>query len=165
MKQTIFKLAGEENFDPAFVEEARAVRLNNSSCQVYIALKPGEEIENVGDLLFHSEHDGFNIDAMLSRDISSRTFSFYYPQTRPHADPRYFIVSSTNANYKDWAELSEEEYLAAKQEMMIQRSIAWSSMFLVFMQKLTILKPQHLKLLNITRCICMVPRSVLNLKA
>src|SRR5690606_823900 len=55
LKSTIFNLVGERNFDPDFVEEARAVRLNNSSCQVYMALKPGAEIdESQGDLLFSS---------------------------------------------------------------------------------------------------------------
>ncbi len=39
---------------------------------------------------------------MLSREVSSRTFSFYYPETRPGSD-RWLVVSSTNANYEDWA--------------------------------------------------------------
>jgi all-trans-retinol 13,14-reductase len=117
LKSTIFDLVGEEHFDTEFVEEARAVRLNNSSCQVYVALKPGEEFDFLGDLLFHSEHRGFDIDAMCSRDVSSRTFSFYYPKTRPGSD-RYLVVSSTNANYEDWAHLSPEDYQAAKQELI-----------------------------------------------
>jgi len=116
IKSTVLKLVGEESFDQDFVDEARAVRLNNSSCQVYIALKPGEGFDNVGDLLFHSEHKGFDIEAMLSREISSRTFSFYYPQTRPGCD-RWLVVSSTNANYRDWADLSEEDYQASKQDL------------------------------------------------
>jgi len=116
IKQTIFELVGEDSFDPEFVEEARSVRLNNSSCQVYIAMKPGASFEPCGDLLFHSEHRGFDIDAMLSRDISSRTFSFYYPRTRPGSD-RHLVVSSTNANYSDWADLSEEDYEASKKDL------------------------------------------------
>ena len=109
IKSTIFKLVGEDHFDRDYVEEARAVRLNNSSCQVYIGLKPGVGFDNVGDLLFHSEHEGFDIDSMLSKDVSSRTFSFYYPETRPGSD-RWLVVSSTNANYDDWAHLSDEQY-------------------------------------------------------
>jgi all-trans-retinol 13,14-reductase len=116
IKSTILKLVGEECFDPEFVEETQAVRLNNSSCQVYIALKPGEGFDFCGDLLFHSEHTGFDIDALLSRDISSRTFSFYYPKTRPESD-RYLIVSSTNAHYRDWAGLPEDEYRASKADL------------------------------------------------
>lgn len=116
LKTTVLQLVGAENLDPAYVEETQAVRLNNSSCQVYIALKPGEAFDDLGDLLFHSEHSGFDVDAMLSRRISSRTFSFYYPRTRPGSD-RYMIVSSTNANYRDWADLSEEEYEASKRDL------------------------------------------------
>jgi all-trans-retinol 13,14-reductase len=116
LKTTVLQLAGAENLDPAYVEEAEAVRLNNSSCQVYIALKPGEGFDDLGDLLFHSEHSGFDVDAMLSRKISSRTFSFYYPRTRPGSD-RYMIVSSTNANYRDWADLSDEEYEGSKRDL------------------------------------------------
>lgn len=117
VKQTIFELVGEENFDRGYVEDARAVRLNNSSCQVYIGLKPGAGFDSVGDLLFHSEHKGFDIDAMLSRNISSRTFSFYYPDMRPGGD-RYVIVSSTNARFEDWHDLSKEEYDASKRDLI-----------------------------------------------
>ncbi len=116
LKSTILNLVGREHFDPAFVEETEAVRLNNSSCQVYIALKPGLGFVPQGDLLFHSEHSGFDVQAMLSRNVSSRTFSFYYPDTRPGSD-RHLIVSSTNANYADWASLSEPEYQEAKREL------------------------------------------------
>jgi len=118
IRSTILNLVGEQHFDTGFIESARAVRLNNSSCQVYMALKPGEGFdESCGDLLFHSEHKGFDIDAMLSREVSSRTFSFYYPSTRPGSN-RWLIVSSTNANYRDWAELSPAEYEASKKELV-----------------------------------------------
>ena len=116
IKSTILHLAGEENFDPEFVEEAKAVRVNNSSCQVYMGLKPGVGFDYCGDLLFHSEHRGFDIEAMLSKEISSRTFSFYYPETRPGSD-RWLIVSSTNARYEDWANLSEEDYERDKKDL------------------------------------------------
>ena len=116
IKGTILNLVGEENFDQSYVEEAKAVRLNNSSCQVYIAMKPGVGFDNVGDLLFHSEHEGFDIQSMLSKDISSRTFSFYYPETRPGSD-RWLVVSSTNARFEDWANLPEEQYEADKKHL------------------------------------------------
>lgn len=116
LKQTILKLVGPKHFDPEFVRDTEAVRLNNSSCQVYVALKPGAAFDDVGDLLFHSEHRGFNAHAMLSKNISSRTFSFYYPRTRPGSD-RYVVVSSTNANYADWANLSSEDYERDKQHL------------------------------------------------
>ena len=118
LKQTIFRLVGEEYFDQQFVDDARAVRLNNSSTQVYMALKADEQIdESTGDLLFSSTAPLFRTESLLSRDITSRTYSFYYPRTRPQGRPRCLIVSSTNARYEDWAELPEEEYQASKQDL------------------------------------------------
>ena len=56
---------------------------------------------------------------MDSRDITSRTFSFYYPKTRPTKKKRrHAIVSSTNANFEDWANLSEEDYEASKKDLV-----------------------------------------------
>ena len=118
LKQTIFDLVGEEYFDKAFVDDARAVRLNNSSTQVYMALKPDDTIdESTGDLLFSSTAPVFRTELLLSRDITSRTYSFYYPRTRPEGRPRCLIVSSTNARYEDWADLPPEEYEASKQDL------------------------------------------------
>lgn len=118
LKQTIFNLVGEEYFDKSFVDDAREVRLNNSSTQVYIALKPDDVIdESTGDLLFSSTAPVFRTDLLLSRDVTSRTFSFYYPRTRPEGRPRCLVVSSTNARYEDWAELPEDEYEASKQDL------------------------------------------------
>ncbi len=116
---TIFNLVGQENFDADFIEQARAVRLNNSSTQVYMALKPGEMIDHeaCGDLLFASTAAEFRTDLLLSRNITSRTYSFYYPKTRPGTD-RCYLVASTNANYGDWADLSPEDYLAAKRDLV-----------------------------------------------
>ncbi len=83
-EQRSFDLVGEEHFDREFVDEAKEVRLNNSSTQVYMALKPDERIdESTGDLLFSSTAPEFRTDLLLSRDITSRTYSFYYPRTRP----------------------------------------------------------------------------------
>jgi len=119
LKQTIFRLVGEEYFDRQFVEDAQAVRLNNSSTQVYMALKPDERIdESTGDLLFSSTAPVFQTDLLLSRDITSRTFSFYYPRTRPEGRQRCLVVSSTNANYDDWANLSKQDYEASKQDLV-----------------------------------------------
>ncbi len=119
LKGTIFQLVGADKFDRDFVEQANAVRLNNSSTQVYMALKPGETIDrDTGDLLFCSTAPLFRTDLLLSRHITSRTFSFYYPGIRPAGKPRYLIVSSTNANYDDWAHLSPEEYELSKQDLI-----------------------------------------------
>ncbi len=116
IKSTILNLVGKDHFETGYIQEAEAVRVNNSSCQVYIGLKPGEGFDYCGDLLFHSEHRGFDIQAMLSKEISSRTFSFYYPETRPGSE-RWLIVSSTNARFEDWAHLPEEQYQQDKQHL------------------------------------------------
>ena len=119
LKLTVFNLVGEQYFDRKFVDDARSVRLNNSSTQVYMALKEGEEIdESTGDLLFTSTAEHFRTELLLSSQITSRTYSFYYPRTRPTARPRTLIVSSTNAHYDDWARLEPEEYERAKQKLV-----------------------------------------------
>jgi phytoene dehydrogenase-like protein len=118
LRGTIFHLVGPEHFDPAFVDQARAVRLNNSSCQVYVALRPGVQIDEAqGDLLFSSTAPCFRTELLLSRQITSRTFSFYYPRTRPGSD-RCLIVSSTNAHYSDWADLSDADYQESKADLV-----------------------------------------------
>jgi phytoene dehydrogenase-like protein len=118
---TIHELVGDENFSRSFSEEAKKVRLNNSSCQVYIGIKKGERIDYIGDLLFTSEAKKFDSEELCSKNTTSRTFSVYYPKTRPGSD-MYSIVASSNANYDDWANLSEEEYQASKKEL-IQRTL------------------------------------------
>jgi len=119
IKTTILKLTGRENFTPEYVAETESIRLNNSSTQVYMALKPDERIdESTGDLLFSSTAPSFQTDLLLSRDVTSRTFSFYYPRTRPEGKPRCLIVSSTNARYEDWINLSDEDYQASKDDLI-----------------------------------------------
>ncbi len=119
LRTTILKMIGPEKLDRDYVDQAEAVRLNNSSTQVYMALKPGEEIdESSGDLFFTSTAEEFRTDLLLSRDITSRTFSFYYPRTRPEKKERFAIVSSTNANWSDWADLNEHDYEASKKDLV-----------------------------------------------
>ncbi|MFP6649618.1 MAG: FAD-dependent oxidoreductase, partial [Pirellulaceae bacterium] len=119
LRATVFKLVGEESLDSDFVEKCREVRLNNSSTQVYMAMKPEERIEeSTGDLLFSSTAPLFRTDLLLSQNVTSRTFSFYYPRTRPHGPQRCLVVSSTNAHYQDWAGMDQHEYAAAKQDLV-----------------------------------------------
>ena len=113
---TIEQLVGKEKFGPEYIKDVKNVRLNNSSCQVYMGIKKGEQIPHVGDLLFSSEAEEYCTEKILSKDITSRTFSFYYPEIRPGTN-QYSIVSSTNARYKDWANLSEKEYLHDKNDL------------------------------------------------
>lgn len=117
LKSTIHGLVGDENFSEDFIRESKKVRLNNSSCQVYMGIKKGEKIDYVGDLLFTSVAEKFDSQQLCSKNITSRTFSIYYPDSRPGSG-MYSVVSSTNANYDDWAKLSKEEYSASKKELI-----------------------------------------------
>ncbi|MGA1867135.1 MAG: phytoene desaturase family protein [bacterium] len=117
LMNTIHNLVGDEYFSESFLSQVKKVRLSNSSCQVYIGLKEGESFDYIGDLLFVSKADTFDSHMLCSKDITSRTFSIYYPDLRP-GDNRYRIVSSTNAVYTDWAELSEEEYEDEKRRLI-----------------------------------------------
>lgn len=119
LRSTIFDLTGAKYFDEQFVQQAQEVRLNNSSTQVYMALAEGDAIDrDTGDLLFCSTASAFRTDLLLSRDITSRTFSFYYPDIRPAGKGRFLIVSSTNANYEDWSQLDEVDYDASKRDLV-----------------------------------------------
>lgn len=119
LKATVLDMVGPQYFDRRFLDEAGAVRLNNSSTQVYMALREGDLIEeSTGDLLFSSTAREFRTDLLLSRNVTSRTFSFYYPRTRPGVRPRCFVVSSTNARYEDWAGLTRDEYEASKRDLI-----------------------------------------------
>jgi phytoene dehydrogenase-like protein len=118
---TVDSLAGREAFPDDFLAEFDKVKINNSSCQVYIGIKPGESFPEVGDLLFTSTAPEFDSLELCDMKTKSRTFSIYYPRTRP-ANPDYTVVASMNGNYDDWADLTDEEYHAAK-EAMIERSL------------------------------------------
>ncbi len=114
---TIHKLAGDEHFSEEYLNEVKKVRLNDSSCQVYIGIKRGEKIDNIGDLLFTSQEPEFDSEKLLEPHTTSRTFSFYYPELRP-GSKMYAIVASTNARFQDWAHLKEQEYKKKKQELI-----------------------------------------------
>ncbi len=123
LNSTIFHMIGEENFSKDYLNKAKAVRMNSSSCQVYIGIKPEEQIPHIGDLVFTSTYPKFDTTALLSKKITSRTFSVYYPEGRPFdKTKKYAIVSSTNANWEDWNNLTEEEYKLEK-KIMIDETI------------------------------------------
>ena len=119
---TIRELVGEHHFSQGFIAESKKVRLNNSSCQVYMGIRKGEGVDYIGDLLFTSRAEKFDSQKLCSMNTSSRTFSIYYPATRPGSDA-YSIVASSNANYHDWADLSRDAYRIAKEEL-IERTLA-----------------------------------------
>jgi hypothetical protein len=115
VRNTIEYLVGEDKFSDDFVAEAKAVRNNTSSCQVYMGIKKGETIPNIGDLVFTSKAPEYSIGELTSIKTSSHTFSVYYPETRPHlSQERYTVVASLNAQWDEWNELSEEDYQSEK---------------------------------------------------
>ncbi len=118
---TIYNLAGRDVFSGDFLEKADAIRVNNSSCQVYIGLKKDAVIEDKGDLLFTSTATVFDSSELLDMHTRSKTFSVYYPKTRPGHD-RYAIVASMNSRYDDWNTLSPAAYETEKQAL-IERTL------------------------------------------
>lgn len=124
IKSTILQMVGSEHFSHEFIEKTKNIRLNSSSCQVYMGLKAGATIPYIGDLIFTSSHPVYDPQKILDIKVSSRTFSVYYPQdSRPQdADARVAIVSSTNCHFADWKKLTPSEYQAEK-EFMIEETI------------------------------------------
>jgi phytoene dehydrogenase-like protein len=84
-------------------------------------LKPGEAFDNIGDLLFTSTCPTFDPKSIVSKDITSRTYSVYYPEIRPGSTD-YTVVASMNGLYDDWAGFSDQEYEHEK-EKMIQETL------------------------------------------
>ncbi|MBF0197059.1 MAG: NAD(P)/FAD-dependent oxidoreductase [Planctomycetes bacterium] len=125
---TILKLTGKEHFKKDFVQEAEKVRRNNSSTQVYMGLKSDTQIPFIGDLIFTSTSEEFSSKALVDGNITSRTFSLYYPDMRP-GKGKTAIVSSTNAWIEDWEHLSEEEYQKEK-DKLIEETLTCLEQFL-----------------------------------
>jgi phytoene dehydrogenase-like protein len=124
IRSTVLNLVGAESFDTQFVEKAKLIRLNTSSCQVYIGLKENETIPYIGELIFTSNYPVYDPERLLDLKVSSRTFSVYYPKESRPQDPqaRVAIVSSTNTRYEHWKALTPEEYEKEK-EFMIEETI------------------------------------------
>ncbi len=118
---TIHNLTDKRAFSDEFLEKADAIRVNNSSCQVYMGVKPDEKIDNIGDLLFTSTAEEFASKELCDFKTESKTFSVYYPKTRPGHN-KYTIVASMNSNYGDWEHFTKEEYDIEK-EALIERTL------------------------------------------
>jgi phytoene dehydrogenase-like protein len=121
IKNTVFRLAGAENLPDDYAAAAQAVRINSSSCQVYLGIRKGETIPHIGDLVFTSASPTFSSRELTDLHTTSRTFSVYYPDTRPGSD-RYTVVASINGLYSDWSSLSEDGY-AREKDRLIEESI------------------------------------------
>ena len=117
LPRTVLEWTGEEFFSPEYLSGLKKVRLSTSSCQVYVGIREGEKLPYIGDLLFTSTYPEYDTDALLSRNVSSRTYSVYYPEIRPGTN-KYSVVASMNARYEDWAKMTREEYRAAKKAMI-----------------------------------------------
>lgn len=115
---TIDELVGRDVFKDDFMDSFDKVKVNNSSCQVYFGIRKGEQLEEIGDLLFTSTSCEFSSEEMQKLDTKSRTFSVYYPNTRPDSQPDYTIVASMNSNYDDWINFSDNEYRQEKDKMI-----------------------------------------------
>ena len=119
----------EEMLEPGtvpadFLSESEAVRVNTSSCQVYMGIREGESIPYIGDLVFTSEAPKFDSDDLVDLHTTSRTYSVYYPDTRPQRKiPHYAIVTSINQKFSSWENLSDEAYEAEKKRI-IEESFA-----------------------------------------
>ncbi len=114
---TIYDLAGKDAFPEEFLQKASVVRVNTSSCQVYIGIKKDETIADIGDLIFTSRAEKFSSEELLDMHTRSRTYSIYYPKTRPEHN-RYTVVASMNGKFDDWDRLSTEEYESEKQSLI-----------------------------------------------
>jgi all-trans-retinol 13,14-reductase len=124
IKNTVLNLVGVENLPKNFAEDAARVRVNWSSCQVYMGLRKGETMPDVGDLIFTSKNPKLDMHELTNLRTTSRTFSLYYPRTRPQlAEPRYSVVASMNALWEDWAAMDEATYKREK-ERLCRESVA-----------------------------------------
>ncbi|MDD3180401.1 MAG: FAD-binding protein [Opitutaceae bacterium] len=128
IKGTILNLVGAEHFTPEFVAQTKAVRINTSSCQVYLGIRKGETIPRIGDLIFTSDSERLASAELVDLHTRSRTFSVYYPETRPGSD-RYAVVCSLNASYDAWNNLTPEQYQREKARI-IDESIACLERFI-----------------------------------
>jgi phytoene dehydrogenase-like protein len=124
IRSTVLNMVGAEHFSEDFVKETKNVRLNSSSCQVYMGLKAGAKIPYIGELVFTSSFPTYNPDRLLDLKVSSRTFSVYYPEVSRPQDPdaRVAIVSSTNCRFEDWKKLTPEQYENEK-KIMIEETL------------------------------------------
>ena len=114
---TIYDLVGRDAFSDDFMEKADSIRVNNSSCQVYFGIKKDSALEDAGDLLFTSASPRFDSEELLDMHTRSKTFSIYYPKTRPGHD-RHTIVASMNSRFNDWSSMDDLTYKNEKEQLI-----------------------------------------------
>ncbi|MGN0835064.1 MAG: phytoene desaturase family protein [Candidatus Spyradosoma sp.] len=124
IKNTVEDMLEPGTVPADFLGETRAVRVNTSSCQVYMGVREGETIPHIGDLVFTSAAPKFSSEELVDLHTTSRTYSVYYPDTRPQREkPRYAIVTSINQKFSSWENLSDADY-AAEKKRIIEESFA-----------------------------------------
>jgi phytoene dehydrogenase-like protein len=124
IRNTTERLVGSEHLDASYASAVQAVRLNSSSCQVYFGVRDGESIPHIGDLVFTSDSPRFSSEELVDFHTRSRTFSVYYPETRPERGRRYTIVASLNALHADWHALSDADYELQKKRLIEESFVA-----------------------------------------
>ncbi len=118
LKATALQLMDMDSVNKKFADEIRKVRLSVSVSQVYMGVRPGEEIPEIADILFTSQEPHYDAAAFRAFPPRSISYSFYYPN---HLRPDYGgteIVASMCADYADWESLTDEEYHERKALMV-----------------------------------------------
>lgn len=124
VRDTVENLLDAGTVPADFLAESEAVRVNTSSCQVYMGVREGESIPHIGDLVFTSAAPKFSSEELVDLHTTSRTYSVYYPDTRPQREkPHYAIVTSINQKFSSWENLSDADY-AAEKKRIIEESFA-----------------------------------------
>ena len=124
VRDTVENLLDAGTVPADFLAESEAVRVNTSSCQVYMGVREGESIPHIGDLVFTSAAPKFSSEELVDLHTTSRTYSVYYPDTRPQREkPHYAIVTSINQKFSSWENLSDADY-AAEKNRIIEESFA-----------------------------------------
>ncbi|MCR5184219.1 MAG: NAD(P)/FAD-dependent oxidoreductase [Opitutales bacterium] len=130
IRNTVEELLEPGNVPADFLRQSQETRLNSSSCQVYMGIRKGESIPHIGDLIFTSAAPKFDSGELTDLHTTSRTYSVYYPETRPQWPfPHYAIVTSINQKFENWEKLSDEQYQAEKQRL-IEESFAGLEKFI-----------------------------------
>ena len=104
----------------------RDVRLNTSSCQVYMGLREGEEPAlGLGPAL-HVDAPHLRLPRPVRHARPEPHVLVLLPQGRPGSD-RYTIVSSTNARWEDWADMDDAAYAPTRRAWIERRSLSIES--------------------------------------
>lgn len=124
IRDTVETLLDADAVPADFLAESESVRVNTSSCQVYMGIREGDSIPHIGDLVFTSAAPKFSSEELVDLHTTSRTYSVYYPDTRPQRKtPHYAIVTSINQKFSSWENLSDAQY-AAEKARIIEESFA-----------------------------------------